>query len=91
MTFRMPWVSRRWVEHLELALVQMRKERDGAREEARNAINELIMRLGCAPISPAIIAVNAEKDKEAAELTKQFNELMSGIDAETRLVEENLN
>jgi hypothetical protein len=69
----------------------MRKERDEAREEARNAVNELIMRLGCGPISPTIIAANAENDKKAAEITKQFEELMSGVDAETRLVEENLN
>jgi hypothetical protein len=86
-----PLVSRRWAEHLELSLGQMRKERDEAREEARNAVNELIMRLGCAPVSPQIIAANVEQDKKAAELTKQFDELMAGVDAETRLVEENLN
>jgi hypothetical protein len=69
----------------------MRKERDEAREEARNAINELIMRLGCGPVSPQIIATNAEQDKKAADLAKQYGELMAGIDAETRLVEENVN
>lgn len=94
---RWPWVSRyrleeaeKQIDYRDKAIEQMRRERDAAQQQAQRATDELIMRLGCAPITPVVVAQNAERDKEAAEVAKQYGELVASIDAENRMIDEEL-
>ena len=94
---RLPWVSRRYSEELErqlsyrdAALSQMRVERDRAREQAELATDQLILRLGCAPVTPTFRAETAKQDERAEKAARELQEAFAGIDAETQIINEGL-
>ena len=95
---KLPFVSRKYAERLEweieyrdAALKQMRRERDAAQEQAQRAIDELIVRLGCAPVTPLIVAENAERSKEVAKIASDFQAALDSVDAENRYINEQMN
>lgn len=92
---KLPFVSRERydndIAYRDSALEQMRRERDKAYEQAQRATDELIMRLGCAPVTPIVHFEQKKLNEEEQEKFKQYSEMMAGVDAESRLIEENLN
>ena len=97
MKLRLPWVSRALADQLERQIAyrdtvidKIRKERDTAMEQRDRATDDLIMHLGARPISAPVRAESAKRDEEAEKEARLLAEAFAEIDAETRLITENL-